>query len=106
MGGVSSADWALPVLLLGLALGRRRLGTLFVRLASVAAHAVRGQLPTPERAHTIGTSCARLEPHAGRKEAEGPVPLLPPIWYEWSGATVLHDGERRLTWVSRKSSKA
>lgn len=40
------------------------------------------------------------------KESDGPVPLLPPIWYEWSGATLLHHGERRLTWVSRKSSKA
>jgi hypothetical protein len=34
--GAATIDWALPALFLGLLLGRRRLGTLFVRLRSVA----------------------------------------------------------------------
>ncbi len=34
--GAATIDWALPALFLGLLLGRRRLGMLFVRLRSVA----------------------------------------------------------------------
>ncbi len=41
--GAATIDWALPALFLGLLLGRRRLGTLFVRLRSAAAQPARSR---------------------------------------------------------------
>jgi hypothetical protein len=39
--GAATIDWALPALFLGLLLGRRRLGALFVRLRSPDAQPAR-----------------------------------------------------------------